>query len=466
VTPGNRAAGGSSPDPSRPVAFEDLAPEDMVAAADDGPPIVGMAGALNRLIAKLTVRPDGIAPSVILVAPTGSGKTTLVRRLAREVLRSRRRERPDLPITELFQLQLSVLLAGASYQGQLENRYRALVEACRVEGRYLFIDEIHTMDLMGRSEGGLPWLQTLKLDMDSGRLRLIGATTPIEYNLHLSNDPAAERRFFRFDVEPFSFDEVVSILEDSVRRFSGVRVSCERRAIEDAAALIHHDVAQPGLGKKALVDIAGEKLALASDGAVEITRSDVDAYASRQGLQKPLSDRLPRLLAASGNAFADGLQIIADVAEVIGKEWARAKDERDPPQSGGTTAAREAGGRAVATVQEMLHQRLGEPRDRPGGGYGILAAYVAPRTDELTLHLGYCLLKKVLQERYDLRFMGGGGSDEVRRKTDFVRAVSTGLFYSDRTASVRNGLEWNGIRVTAIADELLSSSRGTFVERG
>jgi type II secretory pathway predicted ATPase ExeA len=453
-------AGAKKEDDARPVRFADLDPKDMVEEAKTAAPVVGMASQLNRLVAKLTVRPDGISPSVILVAPSGSGKTTLVRRLAMEVLRARRGERAALPLRELFQLELGVLLAGTSYRGQLEQRYRALIDACKEDGRYLFIDEIHAMDHMGRNEGGLPWLQMIKLDMQSGRLRLIGATTPLEYSLHLSKDPAAEQRFFRFDVEPFTSEDTIAILEQSVRRFAGIRVTCEPGAIEDAAALTHPDVAQPGLGKKTLVDIAGDKLAQvstpASTSSVVITRSDISGYAARHGLHGPVGVSLPRVVRAAAASFVDCVNVVEGVAEVVAAEWTqwRAEQEAANAGAGHSIQARDAGTRAVARIQSMLQERLGEPPESAGSGYGCLAAYIAPKADELTVHFGYCLLKKILGELHDLRFMGGGGGDEVRRKTDFVRAVSTGLFYSDTTARERNTLEWNGIKVADIAAEV------------
>ena len=294
----------------------------MVEEAQHAAPVIGMAGELAKLVAILTVKPDGISPSVILVAPTGSGKTSLVRRLAQEVFRARRGERDPLPVRELFELELSVLLAGTSYRGRLEQRYLAMQQACmEKEGRYLFIDEIHTMAQMGSNGGGLPWLETIKLHMQNGSLRLIGATTPVESNIRLGTDSALTRRFFRFDVDPFTHAETVEILEYSVARFDGVHVTCERGAIEDVAALTHLAVAQPGLGKKALVDLATQKLAQQPGASVFITRSDVRAYTARNALQGPSSDRIAPIIAATRDVFLDCLTMVDEVAQVIAKEW-------------------------------------------------------------------------------------------------------------------------------------------------
>lgn len=430
------------------ISFSDLQPTDLVEQAKVRPAPVAPAKELDRLIAELTIKPDGVAPSVILVAPTGSGKTSLVHLLAHEILRAERGERAPLPVEELFQVQLGVLLAGTNHQGELEKRYRALVAACKKDKRYLFIDEIHTMERMGRSEGGIPWLQMLKEDLRNGSLRLIGATTPSEYADLFGDDLAARQRFSRFDLAPASHADVVAILQRSIASLEGVRVTCEQSAIEDAARLQHHTVAQPGLGKGALVEIAKEKLVQTGNINIQIARADIKAYATRKGLQEPLAQRLSQFIAAARPAFTDCATIVGEVARIVAEGWDGCQGPHD--------SAREAGRQAVEAVRSMLEARLGPPPRSPGTGSGILAVYLAPKDDAFTVHFGYCLLKRTLADGYKLRFVGGGGNHGVRRKTDYVRAVSTGLFYSDTTANQHDALAWNGITVGRIADEVFS----------
>lgn len=150
------------------------------------------------------------AASALLGEP-GTGKTAIVEGLAQRIVRE------DVPDTlrncKVYSLDMGALVAGASYQGQFEERLKAVLdEVHKEEGRIiLFIDEIHTVLGAGKGQGPMDAANLLKPMLGRGELRCIGATTLEEYK-HVEKDPAFERRFQKVLVVEPSIPDTVSIL--------------------------------------------------------------------------------------------------------------------------------------------------------------------------------------------------------------------------------------------------------------
>ena len=81
----------------------------------------------------------------------------------------------------IYSLDMGALIAGAKYQGEFEERLKAVVqEAVASDGDILlFIDEIHTLVGAGKSSGAMDAANILKPALARGELRTIGATTHI-----------------------------------------------------------------------------------------------------------------------------------------------------------------------------------------------------------------------------------------------------------------------------------------------
>ena len=137
--------------------------------------------------------------------------------------------------------------------------------------------------------------------------------------------------------------------------------------------MTHLAVAQPGLGKKALVDLATQKLAQQPGASVFITRSDVRAYAARNALQGPSSDRIAPIIAATRDVFLDCLTMVDEVAQVIAKEWQKDLEQQQTAvgSSGELNPAKEAGVQTVALIQALLQKRRGSPPEEPSTGTGF-----------------------------------------------------------------------------------------------
>lgn len=136
--------------------------------------------------------------SALLVGKAGVGKTSIVEGLSYRILNN------AVPVAlqgyRVIKINSSSLLSKILYNGKEEMLITLLVEELKtVNKTILFIDEIHT--LIGSNNGSsMDLANILKPAIDRGAIKLIGATTDIEYNTYIIRDRAFLRRFERLDV--------------------------------------------------------------------------------------------------------------------------------------------------------------------------------------------------------------------------------------------------------------------------
>ena len=155
----------------------------------------------------------------VLIGEPGVGKTAIVEGLAQRIVRG---DVPEgLKDRMVFSLDMTALMAGASYRGQFEERLKAVLKKVKEsEGRIiLFIDEIHTIVGAGKTEGSSDAGNMLKPMLARGELHCVGATTLDEYRKYMEKDAALERRFQPVLVEAPSEEDAISILRGIKDRF-------------------------------------------------------------------------------------------------------------------------------------------------------------------------------------------------------------------------------------------------------
>ena len=147
--------------------------------------------------------------SGLLVGKAGVGKTSIVEGLSYRILNN------AVPLAlqgyRVIKINSSSLLGRIMYNGRDEMVITLLVEELkRVTKTILFIDEVHT--LIGNSETSMDLANILKPAIDRGAIKLIGATTDIEYNTYVVRDRAFLRRFEKIDILEPSIPTTVEIL--------------------------------------------------------------------------------------------------------------------------------------------------------------------------------------------------------------------------------------------------------------
>ncbi len=148
----------------------------------------------------------------ILIGQPGVGKTAIVEGLALRIINN------DVPSVlknkEIYSLDLGSLVAGAKFQGEFEERLKAVMQEVsdNQDKIILFIDEIHMIIGAGKTSGSMDAANLLKPMLARGELNCIGATTLSEYRENIEKDPAFERRFQKILVEEPSQKEALTIL--------------------------------------------------------------------------------------------------------------------------------------------------------------------------------------------------------------------------------------------------------------
>lgn len=232
-------------------------------------PVIGRDEEIRRVLQILTRRTKN---NPILVGEAGVGKTAIAEGIARRIVDGDVPE--NLKSKVIYSLDMGALIAGAKYQGEFEERLKAVVqEVTATEGDILlFIDEIHTLVGAGKSSGAMDAANILKPALARGELRTIGATTLDEFQKYFEQDKALERRFQKVMVDEPTQEDAVSILRGLKERYENhhqVRIKDE--AIVAAVELSTRYITSRFLPDKAidLVDEAASRLRLEMNSVPE-----------------------------------------------------------------------------------------------------------------------------------------------------------------------------------------------------
>ena len=188
-------------------------------------PVIGRDEEIRRVMQVLSRRTKN---NPVLIGEPGVGKTAIVEGLAQRIVNG---DVPDsLRNKHLMVLDIGLLLAGAKYRGEFEERLKSVLkEITSQEGRFIvFIDELHTIVGAGAAEGAVDASNMLKPALARGELHVVGATTLDEYRKHIEKDKALERRFQPVYVGPPSVEATVAILRGLKERYEvhhGVRIT-------------------------------------------------------------------------------------------------------------------------------------------------------------------------------------------------------------------------------------------------
>ena len=232
-------------------------------------PVIGRDEEIRRVLQILSRRTKN---NPVLVGEAGVGKTAIVEGIAHRIIDGDVPE--NLRSKRIFSLDMGALIAGAKYQGEFEERLKAVInEVIDSEGEVLlFIDEIHTLVGAGKTSGAMDAANILKPALARGELRTIGATTLDEYQKYFEQDKALERRFQKVMVDEPSPEDSISILRGLKERYeSHHKVRIKDEAIISAVELSHRYITSRFLPDKAidLVDEAASRLRLEMNSVPE-----------------------------------------------------------------------------------------------------------------------------------------------------------------------------------------------------
>ncbi|HAA11611.1 MAG TPA: ATP-dependent chaperone ClpB [Cytophagales bacterium] len=232
-------------------------------------PVIGRDDEIRRVLQILSRRTKN---NPILLGEPGVGKTAIVEGMAQRIVDGDVPE--NLKDKTLISLDMGLLVAGAKFKGEFEERLKAVIkEVTDSEGQIiLFIDEIHTLIGAGGGEGAMDAANLLKPALARGELHAIGATTLQEYQKYIEKDKALERRFQSVLVDEPNAADSISILRGIKEKYEvhhGVRIKDD--AVIAAVELSSRYVSDRFLPDKAidLMDEAASKLRIEIDSLPE-----------------------------------------------------------------------------------------------------------------------------------------------------------------------------------------------------
>ena len=232
-------------------------------------PVIGRDEEIRRVLQILSRRTKN---NPILLGEPGVGKTAIIEGLAQRIVQGDVPE--NLKTKTLISLDMGLLVAGAKYKGEFEERLKSVIkEVTDSDGEIvLFIDEIHTLIGAGGGEGAMDAANLLKPALARGELHAIGATTLKEYQKYIEKDKALERRFQAVVVDEPTEQDAISILRGIKEKYElhhGVRIKDD--AIIAAVELSSRYISDRFLPDKAidLMDEAAAKLRIEIDSLPE-----------------------------------------------------------------------------------------------------------------------------------------------------------------------------------------------------
>lgn len=292
-------------------------------------PIIGRDDEIRRVIEILSRKTKN---NPVLIGEPGVGKTAIVEGLAQRIVH---RDVPDnLLDKEIWELNLSSLIAGASYQGQFEERLNQVIKEIKNSNSQiiLFIDEIHQLVGMGKTSGAMDAANILKPMMARGELKLIGATTLNEYRQYIESDAALERRMTKVLVSEPTKTEALTImrgLKEKWEVFHGVKIT--DNALVSAVNLSERYISDRFLPDKAidLVDEACAKVQTEMHSMPQelddIKREIINLKTEKVSLEKDQDPKSQERL----KEINDKLDKLAKQDESLTAVWTKEKQQAD-----------------------------------------------------------------------------------------------------------------------------------------
>ena len=188
-----------------------------------------------ELIIETLIRKNKNNP--LLVGDAGVGKTAIVEELVRRI--NAKKVPYLLQDKKIVMLEMASLVAGTKYRGEFEEKLTRLIKELENNPNIiLFVDEIHTIVNAGGAEGAINASDILKPYLARGKVKIIGATTTLEYNKFILKDKALNRRFELIKVkEPSDLEtvDIITNIKSSFEKHYNIKIT--NHNIKDLVAL-------------------------------------------------------------------------------------------------------------------------------------------------------------------------------------------------------------------------------------
>ena len=183
-------------------------------------PLEGLVGRKEELAKIVRVLCRQHKNNALLAGGRGVGKNAIVRGLSALL------EYGEVPArlkdNILIELNISALLSGTQYRGDLEGRVQEIMEAVRAEGgAIVYVSELKSLGGSGKmDDGAKDILNLLTPYFKSGDIKFIISATPEEIKKTSTSDSGVLTLFRQIDIEEPSDTEAEEILKGVVSRLA------------------------------------------------------------------------------------------------------------------------------------------------------------------------------------------------------------------------------------------------------
>jgi ATP-dependent Clp protease ATP-binding subunit ClpC len=201
--------------------------------------------------------------SVLLVGPSGVGKSAVVAEVASRMAKAS---------GSLYEFSTATFLAGTRYIGEWQSKLTAIARAAISSKAVLYVTDVWNLAQVGRhSSSNQSMLDALKPHLDGGKLRLLAEATP-EMEREMHKTPGFAAMFVPLEVPPLAPDQVDALLREAAEERKATVDASSRRALVELTTRFQAARPQPGpaLGLLELVvDYQEQKARVGEEVAID-----------------------------------------------------------------------------------------------------------------------------------------------------------------------------------------------------
>ena len=295
--------------------------------------IIGKKEASDQMIKILSRQRQN---NVLVVGEAGSGKTTLVKGMAQEIVRGVKAK--SLRFKRLVTLNTSKLAAGAN-SAELNHRITKIIEEIKAaENIILFVDEVHNLAFLNQD---LPETSdvfiALEPPLSEGAFQFIGATTTENFKKYIEPNEAFARLFEVVELKEPSLTETLETLQyvawELGREEEVTITSLALKKIIELAGQFIHDRVFPDKGVNLLDEVVA--VVKSKDGKL-VTSIEVERLVTKKTkipltrLTKEEAKTLLNLEKKIHKRVIDQDQAVGAMADAIRRARTKLKDPDKP----------------------------------------------------------------------------------------------------------------------------------------
>ncbi|MBL0737172.1 ATP-dependent Clp protease ATP-binding subunit [Flavobacterium sp. GN10] len=226
-------------------------------------------------------------PNVLLIGDRGIGKSILIDTLIQDVIAN---QVPDvLNKVQLFELDLSSLIAGASYKGEIEDRLKNCIQELKQYPKaILIIEEIHI--LLDKNGGDSGVSNVLKGELAKG-LNIIATSTIDEFSKRIEKEQGLSGMFDIVKLEEADDETLFRMIRESIKTYQEHhKIQIDDKTISESIRLSKRYLKEKSLPESAINLIDHTMSVLKTSG--ETFLNEKKSIANRLNLLKENKDNL------------------------------------------------------------------------------------------------------------------------------------------------------------------------------